>query len=222
MSGCRSCAGVRVSTSAADGEDWDYDEDDSSRMGVVSCYWQISVSLEVRHSRLLTAVVVWASAPKEPSEKKKIPALALFGEKWPRSRPQTLRPNSSSLQTHSISTSPALNVRASDDLVKTAKTVASPGRGILAMDESNWAGKHGGQLLVSAPGLGQYIFGAILFEETLYQSTTDGKKIVDVLISQEILAFKSLSITTHKTFIREIEALVTKYVLNTQGQVLEI
>ncbi|KAK4747769.1 hypothetical protein SAY87_014355 [Trapa incisa] len=37
-------------------------------------------------------------------------------------------------------------------------------------------------LLVSAPGLGQYISGAILFEETLYQSTVDGKKIVDSLI----------------------------------------
>lgn len=43
------------------------------------------------------------------------------------------------------------------------------------------------QLLVSAPGLGEYISGAILFEETLYQSTTDGKKIVDVLISQNIV-----------------------------------
>ncbi|XP_069146107.1 fructose-bisphosphate aldolase, chloroplastic-like [Solanum lycopersicum] len=29
-------------------------------------------------------------------------------------------------------------------------------------------------LLVAAPGLGQYISGAILFEETFYQSTTDG------------------------------------------------
>lgn len=42
-------------------------------------------------------------------------------------------------------------------------------------------------LLVSAPGLGQYISGAILFEETLYQSTTDGKKIVDVLVEQNIV-----------------------------------
>lgn len=41
-------------------------------------------------------------------------------------------------------------------------------------------------LLVSAPGLGQYISGAILFEETLYQSTTDGKKMVDVLVEQKI------------------------------------
>lgn len=42
-------------------------------------------------------------------------------------------------------------------------------------------------LLVSAPGLGQYISGAILFEETLYQSTVDGKKIVDVLSEQGIV-----------------------------------
>lgn len=42
-------------------------------------------------------------------------------------------------------------------------------------------------LLVSAPGLGQYISGAILFEETLYQSTVDGKKMVDVLIGQNIV-----------------------------------
>ncbi|GMP37741.1 hypothetical protein CsSME_00009299 [Camellia sinensis var. sinensis] len=83
------------------------------------------------------------------------------------------------------------------------KTVASPGRGILAMDESNaTCGKRLASiglenteanrqayrtLLVSAPGLGKYISGAILFEETLYQSTVDGKKIVDVLIEQNIV-----------------------------------
>ncbi|CAN4078781.1 unnamed protein product [Withania somnifera] len=42
-------------------------------------------------------------------------------------------------------------------------------------------------LLVSVPGLGEYISGAILFEETLYQSTIDGKKIVDVLLEQNIV-----------------------------------
>lgn len=83
------------------------------------------------------------------------------------------------------------------------KTIASPGRGILAMDESNaTCGKRLASiglenteanrqayrtLLVSAPGLGEYISGAILFEETLYQSTVDGKKIVDVLASQGIV-----------------------------------
>ncbi|RWV89634.1 hypothetical protein BHE74_00032025 [Ensete ventricosum] len=38
-------------------------------------------------------------------------------------------------------------------------------------------------LLVTAPGLGNYVSGAILFEETLYQFTTDGRKMVDVLRS---------------------------------------
>ncbi|KAK4485999.1 hypothetical protein RD792_008656 [Penstemon davidsonii] len=102
--------------------------------------------------------------------------------------------------------SSGLTIRASsyaDELVKTAKKIASPGRGILAMDESNaTCGKRLASiglenteanrqayrtLLVSAPGLGQYISGAILFEETLYQSTVDGKKIVDVLVEQGIV-----------------------------------
>ena len=83
------------------------------------------------------------------------------------------------------------------------KTVASPGRGILAMDESNaTCGKRLASiglenteanrqayrtLLVTVPGLGECISGAIFFEETLYQSTTDGRKIVDVLVEQNIV-----------------------------------
>lgn len=83
------------------------------------------------------------------------------------------------------------------------KTIASPGRGILAMDESNaTCGKRLASiglenteanrqayrtLLVTAPGLGQYISGAILFEETLYQSAVDGRKIVDILVEQGIV-----------------------------------
>lgn len=43
------------------------------------------------------------------------------------------------------------------------------------------------ELLITAPGLGQYISGAILFEETLYQSTKDGKKFVDVMKEQNIV-----------------------------------
>lgn len=43
------------------------------------------------------------------------------------------------------------------------------------------------QLLCTAPGLGQYISGAILFEETLYQSTVDGKRFVDCLKEENIM-----------------------------------
>ncbi|PQQ00898.1 fructose-bisphosphate aldolase 1 chloroplastic [Prunus yedoensis var. nudiflora] len=120
---------------------------------------------------------------------------------------QTLRQPSASSVVRCLPTAPSgLTIRAgsyADELVKTAKTVASPGRGILAMDESNaTCGKRLASiglenteanrqayrtLLVSAPGIGQYVSGAILFEETLYQSTIDGKKIVDVLVEQGIV-----------------------------------
>ncbi|KAL0424476.1 UNVERIFIED_CONTAM: Fructose-bisphosphate aldolase 1, chloroplastic, partial [Sesamum radiatum] len=83
------------------------------------------------------------------------------------------------------------------------KTIASPGRGILAMDESNaTCGKRLASigwktLRPKPPSLpdpsrlqlqGSAVHsGAILFEETLYQSTIDGKKIVDVLVDQGIV-----------------------------------
>ncbi|KAI8527745.1 hypothetical protein RHMOL_Rhmol12G0098400 [Rhododendron molle] len=83
------------------------------------------------------------------------------------------------------------------------KSIASPGHGILAIDESNaTCGKRLSsigldntevnrqayrQLLLTTPGLGKYISGAILFEETLYQSTTDGKKFVDCLREEKIV-----------------------------------
>ncbi|CAI5520544.1 unnamed protein product [Closterium sp. Naga37s-1] len=84
-----------------------------------------------------------------------------------------------------------------EELVKTAKHIASPGKGILAMDESNAtcglrlasiglenteANRQAYRtLLVATPGIGEYVSGAILFEETLYQNTVDGQKMVDVL-----------------------------------------
>jgi fructose-bisphosphate aldolase class 1 len=80
------------------------------------------------------------------------------------------------------------------------KTIASPGKGLLAIDESNaTCGKRLDsigmenteanrlayrELLVTTPGLGQFISGAILFEETLYQTCSTGKSIVDTLNGQ--------------------------------------
>merc|ERR1712094_154762 len=43
------------------------------------------------------------------------------------------------------------------------------------------------ELLLSTPGLGEYIGGAILFEETLYQSGSDGATFVDTLNKQGII-----------------------------------
>lgn len=90
-----------------------------------------------------------------------------------------------------------------EELVQNAKKIASPGKGILAMDESNaTCGKRlesiglentvenrqaYRELLVTTPGLGQYISGAILFEETLFQKTRGGKQMVDCLNEQGIL-----------------------------------
>jgi|AntAceMinimDraft_5_1070358.scaffolds.fasta_scaffold18877_3 hypothetical protein len=77
-----------------------------------------------------------------------------------------------------------------------------PGKGILAMDESNatCGGRLEGvgvenieenrrryrELLITAPNLGEHIGGAILFEETLYQSCADGTSFVDALKAQGI------------------------------------
>eukprot|EP00355_Strombidium_rassoulzadegani_P007233 CAMPEP_0168628768 /NCGR_PEP_ID=MMETSP0449_2-20121227/12029_1 /TAXON_ID=1082188 /ORGANISM="Strombidium rassoulzadegani, Strain ras09" /LENGTH=379 /DNA_ID=CAMNT_0008671227 /DNA_START=17 /DNA_END=1156 /DNA_ORIENTATION=+ len=84
-----------------------------------------------------------------------------------------------------------------EELISTAAHIAAPGKGILAMDESNaTCGKRlesiaventeenrrtYRELLLTTPGLGDYISGAILFEETLYQSTKDGKSFIDVM-----------------------------------------
>merc|ERR1719237_209395 len=83
-----------------------------------------------------------------------------------------------------------------EELLATAKALTTPGKGILAMDESN--GTCGLQLqsigventeanrqrwreaLLGTKGLGEYCGGAILFTETLYQDTTGGKKMVDL------------------------------------------
>merc|ERR1719237_340344 len=83
-----------------------------------------------------------------------------------------------------------------EELLATAKALTTPGKGILAMDESN--GTCGLRLqsigventeanrqrwreaLLGTKGLGEYCGGAILFTETLYQDTTDGKKMVDL------------------------------------------
>ncbi|KAJ6891048.1 hypothetical protein NC651_024531 [Populus alba x Populus x berolinensis] len=69
----------------------------------------------------------------------------------------------------------SFSIRASsytDELIQTAKTIASPGPSI-GLDNTETNRQAYRQLLLTTPGLGEYISGAILFEETLYQSTTD-------------------------------------------------
>merc|ERR1719353_1947848 len=88
-------------------------------------------------------------------------------------------------------------------LIETANAMVAPGKGLLACDESTgtvgtrleangmenteeWRQKWR-NLLFTTKGLGDYISGAILFEETLFQSDPDGKPFVDVLNSKGII-----------------------------------
>jgi len=84
-----------------------------------------------------------------------------------------------------------------EELRQTASTIATPGKGILAADESTGTiGKRLAgigventetnrqayrQLLFKTEGWGNYCSGVILYEETLYQKTDDGTPFVDVI-----------------------------------------
>ncbi|XP_047309606.1 fructose-bisphosphate aldolase 3, cytoplasmic-like [Impatiens glandulifera] len=84
-----------------------------------------------------------------------------------------------------------------DELCANAAYIGSPGKGILAADESTGTiGKRLAsinvennesnrrifrELLFTAPDTLQYLSGIILFEETLYQKTAAGKLFVDVM-----------------------------------------
>jgi len=89
------------------------------------------------------------------------------------------------------------------ELIATARYIASPGKGILAADESTGTiGKRFDgigventednrrkyrELLFTTPGIGEYISGVITFEETLYQKAADGTPFVDVMKKQGII-----------------------------------
>ena len=82
-------------------------------------------------------------------------------------------------------------------LIETAKALVADDKGVLAMDESNGTCNERfaqlgiapteenrrayRELLISTPGLGESISGAILYDETIRQSTRSGIRFVDVL-----------------------------------------
>ncbi|KAF7110092.1 hypothetical protein CFC21_110248 [Triticum aestivum] len=90
-----------------------------------------------------------------------------------------------------------------DELIKTAKYIATPGKGILAADESTGTiGKRLAsinvenvesnrqalrEMLFTAPGALEYLSGVILFEETLYQTAADGTPFVDILKAGNVI-----------------------------------
>jgi fructose-bisphosphate aldolase, class I len=90
-----------------------------------------------------------------------------------------------------------------NDLAFIARAMVAPGKGILAIDESlgtirkrfdsihvestEQNRRAYRELLITAPGGGQYISGMILFDETIRQQTRDGVAFVKALTDQGIL-----------------------------------
>ena len=90
-----------------------------------------------------------------------------------------------------------------DEMIKNARYIVQKGKGILAADESTGTiGKRFAgvnventeknrrtyrELLFTAPGLEQYISDTILYDETVYQKTKEGKRFIEVLSSKGIL-----------------------------------
>ncbi len=90
-----------------------------------------------------------------------------------------------------------------DDIARTARSIVTGDRGLLAMDESTRTcnkrfarlgipqneetRRAYRELLVTTPSLGQCISGAILFDETIRQSTKDGRTFVNVLTDAGII-----------------------------------
>ncbi|MEO6001962.1 MAG: class I fructose-bisphosphate aldolase [Opitutus sp.] len=85
------------------------------------------------------------------------------------------------------------------DLDPVAQALVAPGKGLLAADESGATiGKRFAsigtfsteatrrdyrELLFTTPGLNEFISGVILFDETLRQTTTDGTRLIDLILT---------------------------------------
>jgi fructose-bisphosphate aldolase class I len=83
------------------------------------------------------------------------------------------------------------------DLINTANALMAEGKGLLAMDESMSTISHRfdkegipnteenrrayRELIVTTPGIGGCLSGAILFDETVHQSTKDGVSFINIL-----------------------------------------
>jgi fructose-bisphosphate aldolase, class I len=90
-----------------------------------------------------------------------------------------------------------------EQLEEIAQQMVAPGKGIIAIDESNNTIKKRfdavkienseenrrayREMLLTTPKLSDYISGAILYDETLRQSTKDGRRFADVMMKNGIL-----------------------------------
>lgn len=90
-----------------------------------------------------------------------------------------------------------------DEMIETAAAMVSSGRGVLAIDESTGTcqkrfdtigvdctednRRDYRHMLLSADGLGEYISGAILFDETIRQKAPDGTSLVKIMQDADII-----------------------------------
>ena len=90
-----------------------------------------------------------------------------------------------------------------EQLEEIALQMVAPGKGIIAIDESNATIKKRfeqvklidseeqrrayREMLLTVPSLGEHVSGAILYDETIRQSTKDGRKFTDVMLAAGIL-----------------------------------
>ena len=90
------------------------------------------------------------------------------------------------------------------ELIQTARAIGAPGKGILAADESTGTiGKRFApinvensqanrrayrHLLITTPGLSEYISGCIMFEETLFEKDDSGKNFTAILKENGIIS----------------------------------
>src|SRR5580704_8126858 len=104
------------------------------------------------------------------------------------------------LQVFIIEESSQMNAQ---ELIDTATTLMAGSKGLLAMDESNptcnkrfakldipqtaEARRAWRELIVTTPGLGESISGAILYDETIRQQKKDGTPFVEVLTDAGII-----------------------------------
>jgi fructose-bisphosphate aldolase class I len=89
------------------------------------------------------------------------------------------------------------------ELIATARKIATPGKGILAADESTGTiqkrfeaikvdntqanRREYRRLLFTSKDIGKYISGAILYEETLFEKTEDGSDLIKYLKDNDIM-----------------------------------
>ncbi len=89
------------------------------------------------------------------------------------------------------------------ELASTAKALVAPGKGILAADESfptiekrfksinlestEESRRDYREMLFTTNGIGEFISGVILFDETIRQTSSDGRPFAEVLTSQGII-----------------------------------